>query len=226
MSNFLFLKLELCHFNLKTWIQAGRDVAESVAIDRVQKVGQSLDVMTQLSRGLDYVHGKGYIHRDLKPNNILGKICSDDQVVWKIGDFGLSVPFFAETASSWKNEGAGCDLYRSPEMITGLGYSEKTDIYSLGLIFLQLCSILWGGFDLALVVSELRKLTSDTGHDLILANLCGAKDPLFRDILNTMLSLRHTRRPTARELLVEFIHAEDHYFKENERDDVFLIQDF
>lgn len=79
MSNFLFLKLELCHFNLKTWIQAGRDVAESVAIDRVQKVGQSLDVMTQLSRGLDYVHGKGYIHRDLKPNNILGKVCVDEK---------------------------------------------------------------------------------------------------------------------------------------------------
>jgi translation initiation factor 2-alpha kinase 3 len=52
----------------------------------------------------------------------------------KIGDFGLATDINKEL-----KEQVGTPLYQSPEQIDGLPYDEKVDIWSLGLIFLELC---------------------------------------------------------------------------------------
>ena len=49
------------------------------------------EILLQLAKGLEYIHNKKLIHRDIKPQNVL--ICIDpgnQQVVMKWGDFGLS----------------------------------------------------------------------------------------------------------------------------------------
>lgn len=52
----------------------------------------------------------------------------------KIGDFGLATDINKEL-----KEQVGTPLYQSPEQIEGNAYDEKVDIWSLGLIFLELC---------------------------------------------------------------------------------------
>eukprot|EP00118_Oscarella_pearsei_P010749 m.67869 g.67869 ORF g.67869 m.67869 type:complete len:155 (+) comp35476_c0_seq5:2204-2668(+) len=83
----------------------------------------------------------------VQPSNILFAINGSV----KIGDFGLvtyltttkrlyfgSVPFKLNTLSSRHTGAVGTKLYMSPEQVAGRPYSEKVDIFSLGVIFFEL----------------------------------------------------------------------------------------
>ncbi len=73
------------------------------------------------------MHSNGIIHRDLKLANILVK-----NNVAKIADFGQSI-LSSETMRSVST--FGTKMYWPPEVILGQDYNEKTDIWSMGIIF-------------------------------------------------------------------------------------------
>ncbi len=78
---------------------------------------------------LDYIHGRGVIHGDLKPSNIL--VDSDGN--YRLVDFGLS---FA--AGHIQTGSSGSAAFISPELIRKEKVSNRSDIYSLGLLFAEL----------------------------------------------------------------------------------------
>uniref|UniRef100_A0A1J3IX85 Serine/threonine-protein kinase ppk15 n=1 Tax=Noccaea caerulescens TaxID=107243 RepID=A0A1J3IX85_NOCCA len=93
-----------------------------------------LQVITrQCLDALVFLHGLGIIHCDLKPENILIK--SYKKCAVKIIDLGSScfrsdnLCFYVQSRS-----------YRAPEVILGLPYDEKIDLWSLGCILAELCS--------------------------------------------------------------------------------------
>ncbi|QGG94630.1 protein kinase domain-containing protein [Actinomarinicola tropica] len=99
-------------------------------------VSQALLVGLEATRGLDYAHRRGFVHRDVKPANIL---FGDDQRL-RIADFGLAR---ALAEAGWTEpSGAvlGTARYASPEQARGEMVDGKADVYALGLTLIEAVS--------------------------------------------------------------------------------------
>lgn len=116
----------------------GRDLAQLVKADGVLAFARAADFMRQVAEGLTHAHGKGLIHRDVKPGNLL----VDQHDVVRILDLGLA--FFLsndqdETASLTVTNNdhlLGTADYISPEQaLNSHQVDHRTDIYSLGCTF-------------------------------------------------------------------------------------------
>ena len=96
-----------------------------------------LDYADQLLGVLEYIHGQGVLHRDIKPNNVV--IQPDGRAV--LVDFGLVKIIDGEKTSATMTflHGMGTPAYAPPEQFTG-GTDARSDIYSLGgLLYQALC---------------------------------------------------------------------------------------
>ncbi|GBC47933.2 kinase-like domain-containing protein [Rhizophagus irregularis DAOM 181602=DAOM 197198] len=103
---------------------------------------RKLRILKDISEGLKYIHGNNFMHRDFHSGNILSSIQSwlarDRRSIlqdWLIGDFGLSQP---ANSTSPNNEIYGVIPYIAPEIFKGAAFSQKSDIYSFGMIMWEL----------------------------------------------------------------------------------------
>ncbi|XP_058275683.1 interferon-induced, double-stranded RNA-activated protein kinase isoform X2 [Hirundo rustica] len=120
----LFIQMEFCEQGtLEKWIEKHREDPNYHAMAQ--------NKFLQIVKGVEYIHSKGLIHRDLKPQNIF--ISHDDKV--KIGDFGLVTSVAFETLT----EDRGTKSYMAPEQF-GVKYGKEVDIYALGLIWFEILS--------------------------------------------------------------------------------------
>ncbi|KAG6486230.1 serine/threonine-protein kinase STY13-like [Zingiber officinale] len=90
-------------------------------------VKQALDI----AKGMEYVHGLGFIHRDLKSDNLL--IVSDKSI--KIADFGVAR---IEVKTEGMTPETGTYRWMAPEMIQHRPYNQKVDVYSFGIVLWEL----------------------------------------------------------------------------------------
>jgi len=119
-KNEKFLVLEHC------------DIDFTVVIGSVQSRAQLKNIMLQLLDGLEYLHSKNVIHRDLKPDNLLFTTTG----VLKIADFGSSRLYQPDGKYS---PGMVTLRYRSPEIFLGeRRYTTAVDIWSTACIFAEL----------------------------------------------------------------------------------------
>jgi len=91
-------------------------------------------VMEQIVRGISYMHSRNVCHRDIKLENIL--YASNDSNQVKLIDFGLSNKFTGEKMQ----KACGTIYSAAPEVLTGQGYGEETDIWSIGCLAFILLS--------------------------------------------------------------------------------------
>ena len=91
----------------------------------------ALEVMDAVLAGLAAAHAANMVHRDIKPENVL--ISADGRI--KLADFGLSRAASEHTATGGL---VGTVAYVSPELVTGRGADERTDIYACGILLYEL----------------------------------------------------------------------------------------
>jgi tetratricopeptide (TPR) repeat protein len=95
---------------------------------------RALAILRQIAEGLDVVHGKGLIHRDLKPANILFR--DAERVV--ISDFGIAKDLRIDSELTQDGIVVGSPAYSSPEQAQCLAVDARTDLYSLGVMLLEM----------------------------------------------------------------------------------------
>merc|ERR1719189_1818190 len=122
-SNFVYIILELCR---------RRSLMELHKRRKAITEPETRYFMKQILLGVNYLHEKKIIHRDLK----LGNIFLNEEMEIKIGDFGLA------TKESYDGERkrtlCGTPNYIAPEVLTKKGHSYEVDIWSIGCILFTL----------------------------------------------------------------------------------------
>ena len=130
-NNSFNIVMEFCEYSdLRSYIKKFKNQNKN------KKIAESVIrlIITELSNGLKDIHSKNVIHRDLKPENIF---ISSDHLI-KIGDFGISKIL---DGTDYAKTFAGTYYYMAPEVIKREKYSKKVDIWSLGCIIYELCTL-------------------------------------------------------------------------------------
>ncbi|PNH02758.1 Serine/threonine-protein kinase Nek4 [Tetrabaena socialis] len=94
-----------------------------------------MDIFVQTADAVSFIHSKRVLHRDLKTQNIF---IARGGII-KLGDFGISKVL--ERTDSFATTVTGTPYYMAPEICTNQPYTYKSDIWSLGCVLYELCTL-------------------------------------------------------------------------------------
>ncbi|HEY9681468.1 MAG TPA: protein kinase [Oculatellaceae cyanobacterium] len=101
---------------------------------------QAMKIFKQVCDSLVHAHGKGVIHRDIKPGNMMFQQIDPSTYAIKLLDFGISKWLRQGANENYSTKGGeifGSPLYMSPEQSLGLPVDHRSDIFSIGYIFYE-----------------------------------------------------------------------------------------
>ena len=173
LTTSLYFTMELCQEGtLRSWLD-----------ENVQREPQEImSFFKQLVRGICHIHKAGLIHRDIKPANIMMSKRGSD-VCLKLGDFGI----VAKDDAKPHTLNIGTPFYMSPEAEDDCLYTNKVDIFALGMILIEL------HFDLT-DKSDRREVLSEAKNGVI-------KPFLHAELAKQMLKHQYDQRPEASQIL-------------------------
>jgi serine/threonine protein kinase len=126
----------------------GRTAAQELAVDGPMAPARVMHMARQVCDALAYAHGRGFVHRDIKPDNVMLLHRGGDPDFVKVLDFGLAKLFAdgdalltaAFSAFALTREGSvfGTAEYMSPEQAMGQPLGPTADVYALGVTMYEL----------------------------------------------------------------------------------------
>ncbi|XP_064376320.1 eukaryotic translation initiation factor 2-alpha kinase 1 isoform X2 [Dromaius novaehollandiae] len=212
----LYIQMQLCEISLWDWIvdrnkRCSERTEETSSPYHLVDVSWTMKIFQELLEGVYYIHSMGVMHRDIKPRNIF--LYGSDRHV-KIGDFGLACKdLLWDDADQWlktkringltHTSGVGTCLYASPEQLQGSHYDFKSDMYSMGVILLELFQPFGTEMERTEVLMHLR-------NDHI-PNTFYKKWPTQAKYVKLLTSKIPSQRPTAAQLREsELFHTTEH----------------
>lgn len=125
---------ENMHYIVMEFVE-GESLKEYIKRKGVLKLSEACNIITQILAGVQHAHEHGIIHRDIKPHNIL--LGKDGRA--KVTDFGIAVGMSDVTLTyNTSSRIMGSVHYISPEQVQGTAVTEKSDIYSAGVVFYEM----------------------------------------------------------------------------------------
>ena len=166
----------------------------NAAIDQPLEI--QVRLLTEMLMALEYLHRRGVIHRDLKPDNVL--VDSHGRV--KVLDFGLALGAAGKSSTHLTEGMAGTIAYMAPELFAEETATVRSDLYAVGMLIYE---VFTGKYpfnqkNVMLLLNDIMNSTPDLHEldnplDMLLERLL-AKNPL-------------TRQATVEELIREFCTA-------------------
>uniref|UniRef100_A0A8B9J9R6 RAF proto-oncogene serine/threonine-protein kinase n=1 Tax=Astyanax mexicanus TaxID=7994 RepID=A0A8B9J9R6_ASTMX len=190
---------------------------------------QLIEIARQTAQGMDYLHAKNIIHRDMKSNNIF----LHEGLTVKIGDFGLATVKARWSGSHQVEQPSGSILWMAPEVIRmqdNNPYSFQSDVYSYGIVLYELMTgelpyshianrdqiiFMVGRGHLSPDLSKLYKSCPKAMKRLVADCIKKSKEerPLFPQILSSIELLQHAlpkiNRSASEPSLHRAAHTED-----------------
>ncbi|XP_054162999.1 raf homolog serine/threonine-protein kinase Raf-like isoform X2 [Oppia nitens] len=165
---------------------------------------QLIDISRQTAQGMDYLHAKNIIHRDMKSNNIF---LHDDLTV-KIGDFGLATVKTRWQGSHQFNQPTGSILWMAPEVIRmkeANPYTFQSDVYAFGVVMYELVT----GYLPYQHINNKDQILFMVGHGLIHPDLNISRNDTpkgFTRLIEDCILFNREERPLFRQILATLEH--------------------
>ncbi|XP_016113002.1 RAF proto-oncogene serine/threonine-protein kinase-like isoform X2 [Sinocyclocheilus grahami] len=187
---------------------------------------QLMDIARQTAQGMDYLHAKNIIHRDMKSNNIF----LHEGLTVKIGDFGLATVKAQWSGSHRVEQPSGSVLWMAPEVIRmqdSNPHSFQSDVYSYGIVLYELMTgelpysgignrdqiiFMVGRGYLTPDLSKLYKSCPKAMKRLVADCMQKSRDdrPLFPQILSSIELLQHSLPKINRSASEPSLHRASH----------------
>jgi eukaryotic-like serine/threonine-protein kinase len=122
----------------------GKSLEEIMETQKVLPPARALNLVLQAAEGLAVAHKRGYVHRDVKPDNLMVVMGPLNQECVKVLDFGVAKLSDSmqksERFATAPGDVLGTPLYMSPEQVLGNKIDGRADIYSLGCVLYECLS--------------------------------------------------------------------------------------
>lgn len=123
---------EALHYMVMEYVD-GPSLKTLIERDAPFPVAQALHIASEIAAALDFAHLHGFVHRDIKPQNVL--ITGDETV--KVADFGIARSVHG-TQMTQADTVLGTAHYLSPEQAKGRAAQPMTDVYGLGVVLFEM----------------------------------------------------------------------------------------
>jgi class 3 adenylate cyclase/tRNA A-37 threonylcarbamoyl transferase component Bud32 len=170
----------------------GGDLRELIAKGLQPNV--AIAILLQIAGALTAVHAQGIVHRDMKPDNVM--IRGDGSLA--LADFGIAKQTNSEISRTKHGEVFGTPYYLAPEQALGLPVDQRTDIYSLGILFFEM-------------LTGRRPFQADNAQALMYQHV-NAPVPrlpsglaLYQPLVDKMMAKKKTDRFENANLLIEYV---------------------